>query len=69
MLRNVRVEMHEPMLVMGTIALMPGLGFIISAGITWLLAGRLGLIPEHPASGNNSFSQRFGAGNDARDSK
>jgi hypothetical protein len=50
MLRNVRVEMHDPMLVFGTIALMPGLGFIISAGITWLLAGRLGLIPDSPAA-------------------
>ena len=44
LLRNVRVEMREAMLVLGTIALMPGLGFIISAGITWFLAGRLGLI-------------------------
>jgi len=50
LLRNVRVEMHDPMLVLGTIALMPGLGFIISAGITWVLAGRLGLIPESPQS-------------------
>ena len=50
LLRNVRVEMHDPMLVLGTIALMPGLGFIISACITWVLAGRLGLIPESPQS-------------------
>jgi len=48
LLRHVRVEMYEPMLVLGTIALMPGLGFIISAGITWVLAARLGLIPESP---------------------
>jgi hypothetical protein len=34
------------MLVFGTLALMPGLGFIISAGVTWVLAGRLGLMPE-----------------------
>jgi hypothetical protein len=46
LLRNVRPEMHEPMLVLGTVALMPGLGFIISAGITWFLAGRLGLLPS-----------------------
>jgi len=62
MLRNVRTEMHEPMLVLGTIALMPGLGFIISAGITWFLAGRLGLMPEHPAS---TLSTRF----ESRDAK
>jgi len=48
LLRNVRIEMHEPMLVLGTIALMPGIGFIISAGITWVLASRLGLIPDSP---------------------
>jgi len=54
MLRNVRIEMHEPMLVLGTIALMPGLGFIISAGITWVLAARLGLIPEGPNSGRDT---------------
>jgi hypothetical protein len=26
--------------------LMPGVGFIISAGITWMLAARLGLMPR-----------------------
>lgn len=57
LLRNVRVEMHDPMLVLGTIALMPGLGFIISAGITWFLAGRLGLIPDSPA-GNGARDVR-----------
>lgn len=62
MLRNVRLEMHEPMLVLGTIALMPGLGFIISAGITWFLAGRLGLMPEPQAS---TLSTRF----ESRDAK
>jgi hypothetical protein len=45
-LRHLRDEMAAPMLVLGTVVLMPGLGFIISAGITWVLAGRLGLIPE-----------------------
>jgi hypothetical protein len=37
------------MLIFGTVALMPGLGFIISAGVTWVLAARLGLMPESPA--------------------
>jgi hypothetical protein len=59
LLRNVRVEMYEPMLVLGTVALMPGLGFIISAGITWVLAGRLGLIPEAPAAGSRLASSHF----------
>jgi hypothetical protein len=69
LLRNVRIEMYEPMLVLGTVALMPGLGFIISAGITWVLAGRLGLIPESPATANRLTPPRFGAGNGSRDSQ
>ena len=65
LLRHVRTEMYEPMLVLGTVALMPGLGFIISAGITWVLAGRLGLIPENPANGNRLVPPHF----DNRDAK
>jgi hypothetical protein len=37
------------LLVIGTVVLMPGLGFILSAGITWLLARHLGLMPESGA--------------------
>jgi hypothetical protein len=48
LLRHVEADMRIPMMVLGTIFLMPGIGFILSAGITWLLAGRLGMIPEHP---------------------
>ncbi len=32
--------------VLGILALMPGIGFILSAGATWILAKRLGLLPE-----------------------
>ncbi len=46
MLRNANADLNIPMLVLGTVALMPGIGFILSAGITWILAGRLGLIPD-----------------------
>lgn len=35
-----------PLLVLGTVILMPGLGFIISAAITWMLARHLGLMPD-----------------------
>jgi len=34
------------LLILGTLTLLPGIGFILSAGITWVLAGRLGLIPD-----------------------
>jgi len=34
------------LLVVGTVVMMPGLGFIISAGITWVLGRRLGLMPN-----------------------
>lgn len=43
-------EMQISMLVLGTIVLMPGIGFILSAGITWVLAARLGLMPESTAA-------------------
>ncbi len=45
-LRQAIAELRIPMLVVGTAMLMPGIGFILSAGITWVLAGRLGLMPE-----------------------
>ena len=58
LLRHVSTEMETPMLVLGTIALMPGLGFIISAGVTWVLAGRLGLMPEKPKAPIDSKEQQ-----------
>ncbi len=45
-LRHSLPEISSPLLVFGIVVLMPGLGFIISAGITWLLAARLGLMPH-----------------------
>lgn len=36
---------ETPLLLFGVVALMPGLGCIISAGITWVLAQRLGMLP------------------------
>jgi hypothetical protein len=65
MLRHAEADMRIPMLVMGTIFLMPGFGFILSAGITWLLAGRLGLIPERPAHGDK-LSPGYDASFDSR---
>jgi len=60
-LRHAHVDLDIPMLVIGTMILMPGIGFIISAGLTWMLAGRLGMMP--PAG---PYHPR-GAGNDLRD--
>jgi hypothetical protein len=45
LLRHAGPDMEMPMRVLGTVILMPGIGFIISAGITWVLATRLGLMP------------------------
>lgn len=45
-LRNAGPDMATPMVVLGTLALMPGIGFILSAGATWAIAQRLGLMPE-----------------------
>jgi hypothetical protein len=60
-LRNsLGVEMRSPMLLMGTVVLMPGIGFILSAGITWVLAGRLGLMPDagDASSRSNGLRER-----------
>jgi len=47
-LRNLGPDFAIPMRVLGMVVLMPGIGFIISAGITWLLAARLVLMPPRP---------------------
>lgn len=47
LLRHANADLKIPMLVLGTAILMPGIGFILSAGITWVLASRLGLMPEN----------------------
>ena len=53
--------MNVPMLVMGTVVLMPGIGFIISAGVTWVLAARLGLMPR------SRSAMHFGSGISSKD--
>jgi hypothetical protein len=45
-LRHSLPDIAAVLLVFGIVVLMPGLGFIISAGITWALAARLGLMPK-----------------------
>lgn len=50
-------DMVSPMLLMGVVVLMPGIGFIISAGITWFLAGRLGLMPNNAGAANRLNAQ------------
>jgi len=57
LLRFASTDMKIPMLILGTLALMPGLGFIISAGVTWVLAGRLGLMPKDPKAPVDSKEQ------------
>ena len=61
MLRNIHPDARQAMLILGTISLMPGLGFIISAGITWVLAGSLGLMPK---SAHNSLTAPFNPRNE-----
>jgi hypothetical protein len=48
-LRHSIPEGASALLVVGIVVLMPGLGFIISAGITWVLARHLGLMPDSGA--------------------
>lgn len=42
---------ETPLLLFGVVALMPGLGCMIAAGITWVLAQRMGLIPQTNRAG------------------
>ena len=53
MLRHLRMDYQTPMTVLGVMVLMPGIGFILSAGITWALAGHLGLIPARNGRAGN----------------
>lgn len=46
LLRHSIPEGTAPLLLLGTVILMPGLGFIISAGVTWALGRHLGLMPD-----------------------
>jgi hypothetical protein len=43
-LRSSLPDISASLLVFGIVILMPGIGLILSAGITWLLAARLGLM-------------------------
>jgi hypothetical protein len=60
LLRHANPDMETPMLVLGTIVMMPGIGFIISAGITWALAARLGLMPQNPEA-SGKFGSPYGS--------
>jgi phosphate/sulfate permease len=48
-LRHSIPDADSGLLIVGVVVLMPGLGFIISAGITWFLARHLGLMPNNRA--------------------
>jgi len=39
-------DFADPLLIFGMVALMPGLGFIISAIVTWRISAQLGLMPQ-----------------------
>ena len=62
-IRHAHPDLEISLLILGTLLLMPGLGFILSAGLTWILAGRLGLMPKqsdgfHAAGYDNSLTPR-----------
>jgi hypothetical protein len=65
-LRHAGPDMDTPMLVFGTVVLMPGIGFIISAGVSWLLAAKLGLMPADPAA-QSRFDSPLGASSGFKD--
>ncbi|MGA9586638.1 MAG: hypothetical protein WBQ95_14995 [Terracidiphilus sp.] len=59
-LRRAGPDMDTPMLFFGTMVLMPGIGFIISAGVSWLLAAKLGLMPADTAA-QSRYESSLGA--------
>jgi hypothetical protein len=59
-LRSSLPDIAPGLLVAGTLILMPGIGFILSAGITWLVAARFGLM-HPPAPGSHDATQYPGA--------
>ena len=56
LLRHAGPDFEIPMRVLGVLILMPGIGFILSAGMTWAMASRLGLMP--PPGYQAHFDQR-----------
>jgi hypothetical protein len=49
-LRHSIRELADALLIFGMMALMPGIGFIISAIISWRISARLGLLPQPVSS-------------------
>ena len=59
LLRHTEPEMNTPMLFFGTVVLMPGIGFIISAAVSWFLASRLGLMPREISRQESSLDAAY----------
>jgi len=53
-LQGAGMDTQTPMRILGTLVLAPGIGFIISAGVSWFLAWRLGWMPETAQSRSES---------------
>lgn len=66
LLRHAGPDMDVPMLVFGTVCMMPGIGFILSAGLTWILAARLGLMPD-PSAAQGRFDPPYGSSPASKD--
>ena len=57
-LRHSLTDIADALLVFGMVALMPGIGFIISAIISWRISARLGLLPQPVTGGTRPDEQR-----------
>lgn len=55
LIRHSQAEMEIPFLILGTLFVMPGIGFILSAAVTWVLAGRLGMMPANSAAAQRDW--------------
>ena len=53
-------SLRGALLLGGVVTLMPGIGFILSAGLTWVLAGRLDLLPKTAQQGDAASGDTAG---------
>jgi hypothetical protein len=51
-------EVSAGLLVVGMVTIMPGIGFIISALISWRISAQLGLLPQRPTASSESTDRQ-----------
>lgn len=58
LLLNSLDPINHHFLISGVVILMPGVGFLLSAIVTWFMANRMGLMPSPGSQNHTPFSER-----------